>query len=322
MLDNMVVFNKYVMPTVYETLAQEYQKFNAASGGTIRLSAEGFEGNYDQESFYSSLAAAQRRVNRNGANGSATATNLAQLQKNGVKVAGGIGPIRYEPSQMTWLQKPTTEGIEIASRAFAELIMLDQLNTAIAAGIAAIGGDTNRVNDVSGSANISYAALNQSHAIFGDRSSALRAEIMDGATFHTLIGNNLGNAETLFRAENVRVVDILGKLVVVTDAPALQIDGTNAVVMSLVPGAIDVTGASDVITNIDTTNGNQRIETTLQADYSFGLHVKGFSWDIANGGSSPDDSALTDSANWDAVGSAANVIKDGAGVLTQFNPAA
>ena len=62
MLDNMVVFNKYVMPTVYETLAQEYQKFNAASGGTIRLSAEGFEGNYDQESFYASLAAAQRRV--------------------------------------------------------------------------------------------------------------------------------------------------------------------------------------------------------------------------------------------------------------------
>ena len=322
MLDNMIVFNKYVMPTVYETLAQEYQKFNAASGGTIRLSAEGFEGNYDQESFYASLAAAQRRVNRNGANASATATNLAQLQKNGVKVAGGIGPIRYEPSQMTWLQKPTTEGIEIASRAFAELIMLDQLNTAIAAGIAAIGGDTNRVNDVSGSANISYAALNQSHAIFGDRSSALRAEIMDGATFHNLIGNNLGNAETLFRAENVRVVDILGKLVVVTDAPALQIDGTNAVVMSLVPGAIDVTGASDVITNIETTNGNQRIETTLQADYSFGLHVKGFSWDIANGGSSPDDSALTDSTNWDAVGSAANVIKDGAGVLTQFNPAA
>lgn len=322
MLDNMVVFNKYVMPTVYETLAQEYQKFNAASGGTIRLSAEGFEGNYDQESFYASLAAAQRRVNRNGANGTQAATNLAQLQKNGVKVAGGIGPIQYEPSQMTWLQKPTTEGIEIASRAFAELIMQDQLNTAIAVGVAALSGDANRVNDVSATENISYAAMNQSHAIFGDRSSALRAEIMDGATFHRLIGNNLGNAETLFKAENVRVVDILGKLVVVTDAPALQIDGTNAVVMSLVPGAIDVTGASDVITNIQTNNGGTRIATTLQADYSFGLHVKGFSWDIANGGSSPDDATLTDSSNWDAVGSAANQIKDGAGVLTQFNPAA
>ena len=133
MLDNMVVFDKYVMPVVYETLAQEYAKFNAASGGTIRLSAEGFEGNYDQESFYSSLAAAQRRVNRAGANGAVTATNLAQLQKNGVKVAGGIGPVQYEPSQMTWLKKPSTEGIEVASRAFAELIMQDQLNTAIAA---------------------------------------------------------------------------------------------------------------------------------------------------------------------------------------------
>ena len=322
MLSNMVVFNKYVMPVVYETLAQEYAKFNAASGGTIRLSAEGFTGDYDQESFYSSLAAAQRRVDRNAANASQAATSLAQLQKNGVKVAGGIGPVLYEPSQMSWLEKPTTEGIEVASSAFAEIIMQDQLNTAIAAALAAISGDANRVNDVSATANVSYAAINDAHALFGDRSSALKAQIMNGATFHALIGNNLGNAETLFKAENVRVVDILGTLVVVTDAPALSIGANDTAILSLVPGAVDVTGASDVITNIETTNGNLRIETTLQADYSFGLHVKGFSWDIANGGASPTDAELTTSSNWDAVGSAANLIKDGAGVVTQFDPAA
>lgn len=316
MLDNMVVFNKYVMPVVMETLAQEYAKFNAASGGAIRLSAEGFEGNYDQESFYSSLVSAQRRVDRTGANGAVSATNLAQLQKNGVKVAGGIGPVAYEPGQMTWLQKPTTEGIEVASAAFAAIIMQDQLNTAIAAGVAAIGGQAARVNDVSALVtpeDISYGAINNAHALFGDRSSALAVDVMNGATMHRLIGANLANAEQLFKYDSVRVVDILGKLVVVTDAPALA-NGNDDIVMSLVPGGIDVTGASDVITNIDTTNGKARIETTLQADYSFGLHIKGYSWDQTNGGASPSDAEVATATNWDPVGTTG--IKDSAGVLT------
>jgi len=137
-LSQMKVFNEYIMPATIETLAQMVNKFNAASRGAIRLTTEGFDGDFLQESFFAAIHSAQRRVDRYAAQASAAATDLTQLKHSTVKVAGGFGPIRYEPSQMTWLEKPTTEGIEVASRNFAEALMKDQLNTAIAALVAAI----------------------------------------------------------------------------------------------------------------------------------------------------------------------------------------
>ena len=41
-----------------------------------------------------------------------------------------------------------------------------------------------------------------------------------------------------------------------------------------------------------------RIETTWQADYSFGVTLKGYAWDVSNGGTSPDDAKLFTGTNW------------------------
>lgn len=254
-LSQMQVFNDYIMPATIETLDQMVNKFNAASNGSIRLTTQGFDGDFMQESFFAAIHSAQRRVDRYSSNDDVSATDLTQLKHSGVKVAGGFGPILFEPSQLTWLQKPTTEGIEVASRNFAEAMLQDQLNTAIAALVAAInnqGADT--VNDVSGSAGLSYGAMNSAHAKFGDHSGSLVAQIMSGAAYHKLIGANLTNSADLFQASNVRVVDILGKAVVVTDAPALSESGTpnKSKVLSLAEGAATVYDGSDVISNIDT----------------------------------------------------------------------
>src|SRR5690554_3941737 len=137
-LSQMTVFNDYIMPATIETLAQMVDKFNGASSGAIRLTTDGFDGDFFQESFFAAIHSAQRRVDRYATNDPASPTDLTQLKHSAVKIAGGFGPIRYEPSQMTWLQKPTAEGIEVASRNFAEAMMQDQLNTAIAALVAAI----------------------------------------------------------------------------------------------------------------------------------------------------------------------------------------
>src|SRR5690606_40701382 len=159
-LSQMQVFNQYIMPATIETLAQMVEKFNAASAGSIRLTTEGFDGDFLQESFFAAIHSAQRRVDRYKSNDTASPTDLTQLKHSAVKVAGGFGPVRFEPSQMTWLQKPTAEGIEVASRNFAEAMMADQLNTAIAALVAAISNNTNATNDVSATAGISYSAMN------------------------------------------------------------------------------------------------------------------------------------------------------------------
>jgi hypothetical protein len=309
----MQVFNDYVMPATLETLDQMLAAFNAASNGAIVLSPEGFTGDFLQESFFQNLASAQRRVNRYAAQAAVTPVDLTELQNTTVKVAGGFGPVRYEPSQMTWLQRPTAQGIEVASRAFAEILLKDQLNTAIAALVAAITAQAAAVNDVSATAGISQAGLNSSHAKFGDASQNLVAQVMTGSSWHKLVGQNLANVNNLFLAGNVRVVDILGKTSVVTDAPALAQTGTpnKEIILSLASGAALVHDSRDIISNVETSNGQTRIETTIQVDYTFGLGLKGYTWDTANGGKSPTSAALATGTNWDKT---ATSIKDTAGV--------
>lgn len=312
-LSQMQVFNEYVMPATLETLDQMLDAFNAASNGTIVLSPDGFTGDFLQQSFFQNLGAAQRRVNRYAAQATVTPVDLTELQNTTVKVAGGFGPVRYEPSQMTWLQRPTVQGIEVASKAFAEILLKDQLNTAIAALVAAITSQAAATNDVSATLGITQSALNNSHAKFGDASQSLVAQVMQGSTWHKLVGQAITNSTNLFVAGNVRVVDILGKVTVVTDAPALMQTGTpnKEIILSLAAGAALVHDSRDIISNVQTTNGQTRIETTIQVDYSFGMGLKGYTWDVANGGKSPTSAALATGTNWDKT---ATSIKDTAGV--------
>lgn len=320
-LSQMQVFNQYIMPATIETLAQMVDKFNGASAGAIRLTTAGFDGDFLQESFYAAIHTAQRRVDRYAAQATAAPTDLTQLKHSTVKVAGGFGPIRFEPSQMTWLNKPTAEGVEVASRNFAEALLADQLNTAIAALVAAISNQTDAKNDISGSSPgiLDYTAINDSHAKFGDHSGNLVAQVMTGAMYHKLIGQNLVNTANLFQAQNVRVVDILGRAVIITDAPALYSAAVPSPstpakhrVLSLATNAALVHDAGDVISNIETKNGQTRIETTLQVDYTFGLGLLGYTWDEASGGKSPTDAELATGSNWDKV---ATSIKHTAGVI-------
>ncbi len=315
MLSDMKVYNEYIKQATIETVCQEIDKFNAASGGAIQLSAEGFDGDFLMRNMFGSLDAAQRRVDRYAANGAATPTVLAQIEEKIVKIAGGFGPVIWEPSQLTWMQQNEALGIEMASKALSENIIKDQLNTGIAGAVAALSGVAELTNDISGSAGLSQSALNNTHALFGDRSQALVSQIMTGAAYHKLVGEAIGNTASLFVAGNVTVVNILNKRIVVTDAPALLVAGTpnKSHVLSLVNGGIVINNASDLITSIETTNGLQRIETTFQADYSFGLGIKGFAWDEANGGKSPDDADLATATNWDKY---VSCNKDTAGVLT------
>lgn len=316
-LSQMEVFNQYVQPVLIDTLTQKIELFNAASGGAISLSTDGFSGDFLQKSFWAGLQGAQRRVDRYAANNAVAAQDMQQRKDSAVKVAGAFGPVRFEPSQMTWLTKPTAEGIEVISREMADAMLSDQVNSVIAALVAAMSNEADAVNDVSGTGGVDYAALNGGHAKFGDSSGNLITEVMTGSVMHKLIGANLANTQNLFESNGVQVISILGKRHVVTDAPALYEAGApnKDKVLSLASGAGVVFNGGDIITNIETKNGNERIETTLQSDYTFGLSLKGYGWDEAAGGKSPDDAALQTGTNWvksmDSVKSTAGVITIG-----------
>ena len=79
-LSDMKVFSEYLTGATIETLDQDIEKFNAASGGTIVLNSKGIDGDFMQESFFKGIHSAQRRVDRYAANAAATATTLKQEQ--------------------------------------------------------------------------------------------------------------------------------------------------------------------------------------------------------------------------------------------------
>jgi hypothetical protein len=304
-LSNMQIYDEQIRLRTLELLAQNLAVFNAASAGTIVLEMGRWMGNYTRESFFGTVAGAQRRVNRLDANSTQASTALAEKEMVGVKVAGGFGPIIFEPSQLTWLADDPQTAINVIAEGFADALLADQLNTIVGCGVAAIENDASLVNDVSaltaGAGALTQTAINGSHAKFNDASGMLRADVMTGAAWHKLVEKGLQNGERLFESSNVTVQSILGKTFVVSDIPSLSEAGTpnKTKVLSLVPGALIVDGASDILTNMETTNGNRRLDTTWQADYSFGTKVKGYAWDIANGGASPDDATLFTGSNWD-----------------------
>ena len=300
-LANMQVYDTEIYTTTIELLGQKLDAFNAASAGAIVLNTNAWRGNYTKESFFQSLAGAQRRVDRNAANGAQAATNLAQGEFVGVKVAGGFGPITFEPAQMSWLLESPESAIMAIAEGFSDALLADQLNTVVGCAVAAVENIAALVNDVSASAGLTQQALNAGHFKFGDMQGMLVADVMHSSGNEKLIDNALANGEQLFVSSNVTVVSILGKVMVVSDIPALYVAGTpnKTKVLSIVAGGAIVENSSDIITNMDTTNGKERIETTWQADYTFGVKLKGYAWDVANGGASPEDAELFTGTNWD-----------------------
>ena len=297
----MQVYNDEIVGNTIELLGQKIDMFNAASGGAILLNSATFRGDFSKESFFNQIASAQRRVDRYAANATQAATSLAQGQMVGVKVAGGFGPVLFEPAQMTYLQENPGSAITAIAEGFADALLADQLNTAVGCGIAAVENVAALVNDVSGSAGVTQGGLNNSHRKFGDMSSQLVTDVMTGDVYHRLVAEAITNANRLFLSTNVQVVEILGKLVIISDIPSLYLAGTpnKDKVLSVTAGGIIVDNSSDIVSNMETTNGNQRIETTWQADYTFGVKLKGYSWDTANGGASPTDAELFTGTNWD-----------------------
>lgn len=304
----MIVFNDFIMPVIAEQLPQRIAALNEAAPG-IMLSSAGFVGDFFEQSFYNALHDNRRRVDPYSTNNTVAPVDLTQDQHNTVKVHGGFGPIRFEPKQMMILQKPTQEGVVIIASQFVDAFIADQLNTSVAACVAAIANNAALVHDTStatgtGSLSLSQSGLNRSHAKMGDSSQSLVIQIMRGAMdgYHGFVDEALANGERLFTSANVTVIDILGKRTIVSDIPALTADaGATAKVLTLTSGGIMVDSQQLPYTNIETKNGDDRIVTTWQTDYDYSIGLKGYSWDEANGGKAPSDAALETGSNWDKV---------------------
>lgn len=303
-LGDMKVYQDEIQTTTIELLGQRVNDFVTSAGGAFTIDTSMWRGDFSSEAFFNQIAGAMRDVDRYAANGVVAPTALTQSEVGGVKVAGGFSAL-FEPSQMTYLMESPEAAIMAISDGFANALLAKYINQGLAAGVAAVENQAALVNDVSaltaGAGALTQSALNGSHAKFGDMSGMLGADFMSGAAYHKLIEKGLANGERLFEAGNVTVQSILGKRVVVTDSPSLYVAGSpnKFKVLSLSAGGIIIDNTSDIITNLERSNGKGRIETTWQADFTYGVRVKGYKWDESNGGKSPTSAELATGTNWD-----------------------
>lgn len=320
MLSDLAVYSEYAYSAMTEVLAQQIDLFNAASRGTIILRSAAHQGDYSDVTFFAKISGLIRRRNPYGS-GTVAEKSLSNLVDTMVKVAAGTPPVRLDPGQFKWIQQnPEIAGAALGQQLAGD-VMADMLNTGLLSIVAALKQMTVApnvlVSDISGVGNglVTARAMNTATFLFGDRAAAISAWIMHSTALATLFDNNLANAQMLFTYGTVNIVnDPFGRIFVVSDSPALVDAGSpnKYSTLGLASGALIVDQNNDYTANEETKNGDENIIRTFQAEWSYNLGVKGFSWDKTNGGKAPNDAALATSTNWDKIVTSP---KDMAGVL-------
>ncbi len=313
-LSDLAVFSEYTYEAFTEVLAQQVDLFNAASGGTILLRSAAHQGDYSDVAFWAKIQGLVRRRNAYGS-GSVAEKNLEHLIDTMVKIAAGTPPVRIDPSQFEWIQRNQEEGGAVYGQQLAKDTIADMLNTALLAYVAALTGETDVYYDASAT-DTDFTTLLNGAAKFGDRAGDLVAWAMHSKSMFDIYGKALANGASLFSFGTVNVrQDGFGRPLIVTDSPSLIYTPSSPdkhYILGMTPGAIRVDMNGDFVQNVETSNGDENIIRTIQSEWSYNTGIKGYSWDKASGGKSPNDAAIATANNWDRY---ATSHKDTAGVL-------
>ena len=308
------IFQQQVSTAATELVAQQVQKFNAASGGALILGSGDHIGDYIEQTTWQLIGGLAQRRNAY-TDGDVTAQELGQILDRMVKVDGRIGPVSITPTMMKRLGKNPSEAAAVVAAQSAEAMIQDYLNTTCGGLLAAIKGNANMITDLSSADGVkpSLAGLNKGARPMGDAFSRLLAWVMDGATYNDFIDESLTNANRLFQIGNVNIMqDGLGRRFVISDIPALS-DGDLQHVLGLTAGAAAVQ-TSALNMEAQSVLGKENIKALMQGEYDYTLGLKGYQWKDSTI-KSPTDAELTTSGNWKKV---CTSDKDTAGVLVTF----
>lgn len=301
-LANMKVFNDYMYTSATETIQQQIELFNAATRGAIVLRNDDPDGDFDYETFFQSISGIV--TNRDAYTQSdLTPVDLAMGEMISVKIGGGTKAVRYQPQQFDWINRNQEEAGMVFGEQVAAGIMQYMLNSGISAAVGAIGANTTLVHTATAGTKANLTSLNAGARLFGDRASRIAAWVMHSKSLHDLYDQSLTNANRLFTFGDIQVFDDgFGRPLVMTDSPAL-VNTTPTpdtyTQLGLVPGAILVEDNRDYRAYADENMLKANTEHYLKAEFSFNLGLKGYAWDTASGGKSPNDTAIGTGTNWD-----------------------
>jgi hypothetical protein len=313
-LSDLAVFSEYTYDTMTETVQQQLDLFNEASQGCITLISAANQGDYSDKVFFKKIAGLVRRRNP-ATNGVITGVALPHLIDTMVKIAAGTPPVDLAPGQFKWIQQNPEEAGAALGLQLAKDMIADMLDLSLTAGRVALVQVPAIMVDISAAvapANLpTFRQLQTTAMKFGDLSNEIACWTMHSAAAASLYDAALTNANALFNYGTVNVTrDPFGRLIIVSDSTGF-VSGLDYFTMGLSADAIRIEQNDDFTDNVATLNGSENIARTYQAEWTYNVGVKGFSWNKTAGGRAPNAAAVGTSTNWTRI---ATSNKDLAGV--------
>lgn len=325
-----IIYPELVHLGMVETLQQNSDAFNAASLNTIRLVQNALMGDFAQESFFTQIDNLIRR--RNVASGSPGNEAVTPLEMGvdefiSVKLNRGIGPV--DQTLDSFRKLGMAADFEVISftlgEQVAKAVQVDSLDTGLTAIVGALLNQAALNIDIGGAVSpqrtITTNDLVDTLAQFGDKAASIRMWVMHSKVFFDLVKSQItANIDGVSNFAVAQATPItLNRPVLVTDSAALTSTSspnelTEYVTLGLVENGVVLQESEDTLIHTDIITGNENIVARMQGEYAYNLGLKGFKWDVTNGGVNPTDTLLGTGTNWDK---AATADKDLAGVAIQ-----
>lgn len=303
-LNDMVIFNELVKATYIELLQEKVIAFNEASGGTITMITgnEAIQGDFREESFYKQMGDLVRRRNPYS-QGSISSVGFEMGTQVAAKIAAGTPVVEWTRAQFEWIKENVTRAATITGVNLAKQKFEDYFEQAVAIALAAMLNDAATImHDVSGGSNtLTHARMTAALEKFGDAHQNITTWISHSTPMFDLYQANLGNSEQLFRYEGVIVrSDPFGNRMVMSDLTQL-VDSGDYYLLGLTPNSVVVRENNDFAQETLPVVGSENLAYKYQAEWTYEVSVKGYSWDKDTGGAAPNDAALQSSANWNRI---------------------
>ncbi len=285
-----------------EVVAQQVDVFNAASMNAIRLVTQDHMGDYVYESFMTEISGLVARRDETSV-ASVTDTALAQEENVRVRLARKIINVANTRDSLRKIMQDEQHFSFILGQQVARGVLQNYLNTAIIAVDAALDGQTSQEHDASGG-TLEIEDLVDGQSKMGDNFGAIRAWVMHSKVYHDLMKDHISGAIT--NVADVVIVEgtpaSLGKPIIVTDDSTLLRAGTTPiyVTLGLVENGIVIEETENEPFVIgEWVTGLENLVFRYQGEFDMFLSLKGFKYDVANGGANPNNTALGTSTNWD-----------------------
>ena len=307
-----------------ETLQQNVDVFNGASNGAIVMRSSTQKGNYEYNAYFSAISNLVSRQDITSV-AALTPTKIAQIENIAVKLhRKSASDLTYKSAKMAGIsfdEMVFAHGQQVAKAYTAQMV-----NAALLSARVALANQADVTNDITGATvkSVNHSALIKTLAKFGDQSDRVACWVMHSTQFFDLGIQALADDIVNVADGIVRRIDVpgLGRPILVTDSPALIATADTPdsyFVLGLVQGGVDVNESEGIQSVVEQVTGLEQLVFRAQSEMGFNLALKGFKWDVGNGGANPDDTALGTGSNWDKI---ATDVKDLAGVVLKCQAAA